>query len=162
MGTNVKMDALTIASILAYSQLWTDVETAKQFGVSSRSIRRYRREMDTDTALAALVHAKRNELELGWADDITATIRTSIRWLREVCASADKKDPATIVAVTQAVRVLADVKITKAVMDVKLQQYSQQQDQLLLQDAASNAETIDGTATVRGRPVQGVSEEVQE
>jgi hypothetical protein len=96
-----------------------DKAAADRYGVTMRSVENYRARLVTDTELVAFFAIKKQEFEDKWADELPAAIRASIRFLakaaNEVMVTAD-----TIHSIAGALKILADVTLTKQVLDARL------------------------------------------
>ncbi len=108
------------ARILVEAEYYGDAEAAKRAGVSTRSIQRWRRRMESDAHLSSFVALKKREFEQDWAGALAGGILAGIEFLQRAARDANPKDPNAIHAIAGAVKILAEIGITKAVLDVKL------------------------------------------
>lgn len=108
------------ASVLVEAAYFGDKAAADRFGLNVRTIERYRARLDEDTELSAFVAIKKQKFEDGWAEELPAAIRASIRFLAKAATEADHKDSQTIHSIAGALKILADVTLTKKVLDARL------------------------------------------
>ena len=112
------------ASVLVEAVYTNDADASEKYGISVRTLRRYRRQLHEDPELAAIVHTKGNELNKTWAQDFIAPLRKGAQFLIEAFESCrtDKsyiKNPVVIQAVAEAVRLCADVVLTSKAIDAQ-------------------------------------------
>lgn len=129
------------ASALAATMLLDDKTAAAKFGVSVRSVQRWRALLDTDDELAALVAQKKEALERDWAEDLGDAITKSIGFLGRAAADADTKDPAVIHSVAGALKILTDVATARQVLDARLRRQAGQTAETARQIPASRTGT---------------------
>jgi hypothetical protein len=108
------------AAILVEAAYRGDDETVKKWGVSRQSIYNYRNRLENDPKLLHTFTLLKKEYDTNWANDIPAAIRSGIDFLGRASKEADPKDPDAIHAVAGAVKILAEVGMTKAILDVRL------------------------------------------
>lgn len=108
-----------IADVLIEAARTTDVQAAQKFGVSARSVRRWRKELDKGGDLSAFVRLKKGQVEKGWADEAGATMTDAVKYLRRATAAATV-DAEMIYAVAGAFKVLNEALLAKALLDVRL------------------------------------------
>lgn len=116
----MKINYERAATILVEAAFSNDKTAAEKYGVTTRTVQRYRDRLETDDELALLVAIKKQRFEDGWADELSGAIRSSIRFLQRAANEADPKDPAVIHAVAGSLKILADVTLTKKVLDARL------------------------------------------
>jgi hypothetical protein len=108
------------ATILVEAAYFGDKQAADRYGVSVRTVERYRARMDEDDELSAFVAIKKQKFEDEWADELPGAIRASIRFLGRAAQEASAKDPQAIHSVAGSLKILADVALTKQVLDARL------------------------------------------
>jgi hypothetical protein len=108
------------AAVLVEAAYFGDKAAADRYGITVRSVERYRERLDDDIELSAFVTIKKQEFEDRWAEELPAAIRASIRFLAKAANEADHKDAQTIYSVAGALKILADVTLTKRVLDARL------------------------------------------
>ncbi len=106
--------------ILVEAAFFGDKTTAAKYGISPRTIHRYRKRLNEDAQLSALVKIKKDRMEQEWAKEMPAAIRASIDFLRKAANSAKTDDPDAIHAVAGALKILSEVAMTKKVIDARL------------------------------------------
>lgn len=108
------------AIILVEAAFFGDKPTARKFGVTTRTIQNYRQRLEEDDELSAFFTIKKQRFEDEWADELPAAIRASIRFLARAAQEANPMDPNVIHSVAGALKILADVTLTKQVLDARL------------------------------------------
>lgn len=105
------------ASILAESALYGDKVTSEKWGITTKSIRNYRAKLAVNQQLSLLFQLKRQQLESTWATEIPLALKAGIDFLKRATQSLDPADPKAIEAVTQSLKVLTEVLMTKEILD---------------------------------------------
>ncbi len=114
------------ATVLMDAIYTTDEKACQSYGVSVRTLQRWRRLLaDGDEELIASVAAKRTAADLAWANKLPAALSQGIEAIMECSAAirndeAAKKNPAVIHALAGAVRICADVHLTNKVIDARI------------------------------------------
>lgn len=108
------------STVLVEAAYQGDDVAAKKYGVSVRSVRRWRKRIDEDERLASFVRIKKDRMEQRWADELPSAIRASITYLQNAAQEVNKRDPDAIHAVAGALKILSDVALTKEVLDARL------------------------------------------
>lgn len=70
--------------------------------------------------MSQVVAIKKAQFEQEWATEIPTAIRAGIHFLGEAARQADPSNPEHIHAVAGAVKILAEVGLTKEILDAKL------------------------------------------
>ena len=113
------------AAVLVEAAYMTDERACDRFGVSLRSLQRWRKALATDDVLASCVATKKAALDAKWADDLTTPIRAAARFITDAALNADansKRNPEFVHAIVGALKVCADVHLTSKVLDVRIAQ----------------------------------------
>lgn len=108
------------AKMLVEAATLGDKATAKKYGISLRSLQRWRKRLEGDTDLSSAVAAKKARVEEGWADEIPGALRAAIAFLRKAAEKADPADPAAIHSVAGAMKLLSETSATWKVLDARL------------------------------------------
>jgi hypothetical protein len=104
----------------------TDEKACAKYGISIRSLQRWRRQLaDGDPELAGSVATKKAAFDAAWADELPAALRKGIQCLSECMDSlrADPKtftNPAMIHAVAGAMTICAEIYFTGKVIDSRI------------------------------------------
>ena len=106
--------------VLVEAAFFGDKPTAAKYGIATRTIHRYRKRLNEDAQLSALVKVKKDLMEQEWAEEMPAAIRASIEFLRKAATEAKATDPDVIHAIAGALKILSDVAMTKKVIDARL------------------------------------------
>lgn len=107
------------SAILVEAAFFGDVATARRWGVHTRTIENYRQRMDSDTQLVSLFQSKKESFESDWAKDIPMALRSAIRFLQTASQSVEVT-PESIHAVAGAAKILAEIGLTKEIIDARL------------------------------------------
>lgn len=73
-----------VAKILAEANLFNDKTTARRWGVSERSIRRWRANWEDDEEKEALLSVEAERLSLEWAKDATRSMKIAFAKAEEL------------------------------------------------------------------------------
>lgn len=121
-----KLDYDRVALILVEAAFFGEKKTAQRWGITDRTILNYRNKLSEDSALSDIFVLKKASFESDWASEIPASIRAGIRFLGEAANTADPASPEAIHAVAGAVKILAEVGLTKEILDVRLGRYNRE------------------------------------
>jgi len=105
---------------LAEAAFYGDTQAAEHFGISIRSIQRYRKRLKEDDKLASVVVEKKRILEEAWADELPGAIGSAVEFLHRAGKEADPTDPDAIHSVAGALKILSQVAMTRKVIDARL------------------------------------------
>ena len=117
--SDTRLDHDRVATILIEAAYQGDKDTAERWDISVRTIQRYRNRLDEDDELSRIVAVKKRQYETEWANELPAAIREATRFLQRAARESDPKDPAAVHAVAGALKILAEVGITKAILDAR-------------------------------------------
>lgn len=109
-----------IATILVYALYNTDAQAAKDFGVSTRTIWRYRAKIEKDPELAEIVSQKRIQAEAEWIDAGKDAMLTAIAFIRR-CALQLKPSADNAYAVAGALKIVSEVTATHKLIDLRIE-----------------------------------------
>lgn len=109
-----------IATILVYALYNTDAQAAKDFGVSTRTILRYRAKIEKDPELAEIVGRKREQAEAEWIDAGKDTMLSAIAFIRR-CALQLKPSADNAYAVAGALKIVSEVTATHKLIDLRIE-----------------------------------------
>lgn len=109
-----------IAQILVEAAYRGDVDTADKYGISIRTIQRWRALSENDVGLTRLIAQKKLAFEQGWADEAAGALKAGLEFLKEAAQKASKTDPNVIHAIAGAVKIASEVLITREVLDARL------------------------------------------
>lgn len=123
------------ASVLLEAVYTSDNDACAKYGISTRTLRSYRRKLQEDAEFAAIFHTKEDEMNKAWAGDFIIPLRKGAQFLLEAfeACRADKqyiKNPVVIQAVAEAVRLCADVVLTSKAIDAQFGDTNQPANQL--------------------------------
>lgn len=114
----------------------TDDMACAKFGITARTLRRYRQRQAEDTKLDDLFHAKKAQLDARWADSLPNVMLEAGRAIAEI-ASAIRSDPVmrrnpfALEKLAGALKLCADVYYTGKVIDARIAGQNRPTGQLL-------------------------------
>lgn len=114
------------ATVLLDSAYTTDDKACAKYGVSLRSLQRWRRQLaDGDPELAGFVATKKAAFDKAWADELPAALRKGMQCLSECMDGlrADPealKNPQMIHSIAGAMSICAEIYFTGKVIDSRI------------------------------------------
>lgn len=118
MSSFVDLDRAAL--ILVEAAFFGEKPTAKRWGINISTVRNYRARLHTDSDFANLFALKKRDFEqANWAGEIPAAIRNAVRFL-ERAAQEIEVSPESAHAIAGALKILAEVQLTKEILDVRL------------------------------------------
>jgi hypothetical protein len=113
------------AQVLIEALFTTDDEACAKYGITSRTLRRYRQRLANDPLLEALFQTKKSKLDDKWADTLPAAMREAVRAIAEICSSMRtdpiaRRNPFSLEKLAGALKLCADVYYTGKVIDARL------------------------------------------
>ena len=107
------------AAILVDAAYRGDEAAAELWGVSQRTVKRYRARIDTDDQLALAVQEKRQLVEQDWADTLPNTIRAAAEFIERAAKQGNPKDPNMVHAVAGGMKLVSEVMFVKQMLDAR-------------------------------------------
>ena len=117
------------AEVLLAAIFTTDEQACQKYGVSLRSLQRWRRQLaDGDPELAGFVATKKAAWDAAWAEGLPAALARGLQALekcfKEIHADTSAcKNPVVIHAVAGAVRIVAEIHLTSKVINARLRDH---------------------------------------
>jgi hypothetical protein len=114
------------AEVLLAAIFTTDEQACQKYGVSLRSLQRWRRLLvDGDPELAGCVAIKKQVFDAAWAEKLSPALSRGLQAMEkcfnEIIADPRHcKNPVVIHALAGAVRILAEVDLSSKVIDARL------------------------------------------
>ena len=108
------------ARIIAEAEFSPDKLVCDRYGITPRTLQRYRVQMAEDPKLSDCVASQKEALESEWVSDAIRTMRCQFRFLRKAAQQADAKDPAAIHAIAGAMKLLGDGVAGSRIIDARL------------------------------------------
>jgi hypothetical protein len=117
-----RLDLDKIAVVLVEAMYYGDTQTADRWGISTKTIQRYRNQFNDDPygELSRIVQIKKDKFETEWANEIPAAIRAALRFLMRAAEEADHKNPDVIHAIAGGMKIAAEIGLTKDMIDARL------------------------------------------
>ncbi|MHA2265380.1 MAG: hypothetical protein ACXAEN_23575 [Candidatus Thorarchaeota archaeon] len=139
-----RLDNERVATILVEALYYGDIRTAQRWGIHKRTVHNYRlRLKENSNGLVSIFNHKKQLFESEWASDIPATIRTAMRYIQRATNELDVT-PEGLHAVAGALKIVAEVGITKEMIDVRLQDFRYNR------QAESEVRQVDATRLLEG------------
>lgn len=107
------------AMVLVDAAYKGDKAAAELYGLTDRTLRNYRKRLLADTELSALFQHKRALVEKDWAADAPMAIKAGVAFLLRAAQEATVT-PEMVHAVAGSMKLLADMVLTKQVLDARL------------------------------------------
>jgi len=112
-----------VATILVEALFFGDARTAKKWGISKRTVDNYRVRLNNNTnGLVTVFKSKKELFEGEWANDIPVTVRIAMDYIRRASNELDIT-PEGVHAIAGALKIIAEVGLTKEMIDVRLQEF---------------------------------------
>lgn len=115
------------ATILVDAAYLGDPKAAQRNGCSERTIRNYRDRLESDEEFAALFQKKCDVYESRWADALAEPMRAAAEFLTQAATRANVQNAEVITAIAGALKIMADVRVTKEILDVRLAQVNRRE-----------------------------------
>jgi hypothetical protein len=109
-----------IAEILVDAYITRDDrETGARYGITDRTLRNWRRELERNPELADLFRAKKAKASEGWADEVPGALRAAVGFLRRAAEEGDPKDAKMVHSVAGALKMLSETAATWKILDAR-------------------------------------------
>ncbi len=109
-----------MAGILAEAAYYGDSQTAAKYGVSVRTLQRWRERLAEDQSLQAAFERARAAFEQEWASEAIVAIKAGLQFLAKAAQTAKASDPAAIHAVAGGVKIASEILTVREVLDARL------------------------------------------
>ena len=109
------VDALTLG----------DRAAAQKHNVSLKSIENWRARLESDPDLKKQFQLKQRAMHEAWIDEIPSALQAQLGFFKRMAQDGDPKDPETIRAVVEVLKVLTDIQFAKKLMDARLSELEQ-------------------------------------
>lgn len=107
-----KIPDRTMARILAESDFYSDEDLSVRWGISRRTIVRYRQRASVDPKLASIVTECRKDLQDVWVENALANLNSALIELKRRYTTARSKDDAECIqAIASALKIVGELKI---------------------------------------------------
>lgn len=113
------------AIILVQAAFYGEKQTAKEWGIHPNTITNYRKRLANDQELVEIFNEKKAAFEADWFSEIPGTIKIALNFIKQAAREANHKDPDVIHAVAGAMKIAAEIGLTKEFLDAKLKIYQQ-------------------------------------
>lgn len=109
-----------MAQALVDAAYTSDEAAASKHGVTVRTIRRWRDQLQDDPELVTKTATAHQAAQGSWVDTIDGAIQAGIDFLARAAAQANPCDPEAIHAVAGAVKILFEVQMSQQILDARL------------------------------------------
>jgi len=109
-----------VAQILIDAAYLGDRATASKWGISLRTVQRYWQRAETEPELTQAVSIMKEKREAEWAGCLTDVIFDIVQFLKLAAQNGDTRDPDMVAALDGALQTVADVKLTKEMLDARI------------------------------------------
>lgn len=132
------------ATVILEAAYTTDEIAIKKYGVSLRSLQRWRKSLSEDLALADVVRQKQEEFNRRWADEFPLMLLEAAQTLRSCFTHIRSNDkvkinPELIKSIAESVRLCGDVYLTSKAIDARIAPQDRSQGGLFGSDASAGA-----------------------
>lgn len=121
-----RLDLDRVAAILVEALYYGDAQAAERWGITTRTIINYRNRLADDVELSRIFADKKDKFETEWASEIPAAMRAGLRFLMKAAEEADHTDPDVIHAVAGGMKIMAEIGLTKDIIDARLGRHDRQ------------------------------------
>jgi hypothetical protein len=108
------------AKVLCDAAAMGDRACSEKWGVTTKTIKRYRSRLNCDPLMSQFVQQYRKLQNEHWVDQIPAAIVTGLHFLSTSFDSLQPGDAKTLIAVTKAVQVLGELLLTFQALDDRI------------------------------------------
>ena len=116
------IDTDRVAQVLVDAAYTGDEAAAAKWGISERTIKRYRARLGADDTLSLSVQEKRQLVEQDWAAELPAAIRAGAGFIHRAAEQGDPTDPNMVHAVAGGMKLVAEVLFAKQMLDARMAQ----------------------------------------
>lgn len=106
------------AMILVDALFKGDEQAAFDWGISKRTIQRFRKRLATDEGLASFVASKKTLAEQDWSKEANAAITAAVHYIRRA-ALKSKPSPEMVHAMAGALKIVSEALAQKRLIDVR-------------------------------------------
>lgn len=118
-----KLDKKHVANILIDAIYLGDAKACERYGISDRTLRRYKERLASDRELSALVHNKNEEIGKHVVPDCLYAVRAASKYIIDVSMNMDeitKRNPEMLHAVAGAMKISMEAAVTYQYIQAKL------------------------------------------
>lgn len=109
-----------IAEILVAAFLDGDRKASERYGITDRTLRNWRKLLDTEPKLSELFRAKKAQASEGWANEVPGAIRSAVTFLRRAAEEGDPTCPDMVHSIAGAMKLLSETAATWKLLDARL------------------------------------------
>lgn len=109
-----------MALILVEAELFGSTKASEKWGIHRNTVYNYRQALQENEALFNAYQLQKDKMLCNWADEIPAAVIACISFLRKAAEEADHTNPQVIEAISKALATLAEIGITKEMIDIRL------------------------------------------
>lgn len=129
------------ATVLIEAAYTTDEKACQKYGVSIRSLQRWRKSLASDPVLAGFVATKKEAVDKAWAESLPVAMKEATQTIASIAAAIRvhpqmKDSPLALEKLAGALKLCADVYYTGRIIDARLAGQNRPPDGLFGADAA--------------------------
>lgn len=109
-----------MARILVEAAYCGDDATCQKYGLSDRTLRRWRASLPDSPALSELVRIKKREYDKRWADEAPETIKAGMDFIKRAAQEGNSKNPDMVHAVAGGIKIVSEIMAVREYLDAKL------------------------------------------
>lgn len=130
------------AQVLLEALFTTDADACAKYGITDRTLRRFRQRLAEDPKLNNLFETKKRALDEQWADVLPGAMREAVESIREISIAlradpAARRNPFNLEKLAGALKLCADVYYTGKVIDARIADRNRPEKQLPGESAAA-------------------------
>jgi hypothetical protein len=109
-----------IARILVEAAYNGDEPTCHKYGISDRTLRRWKASLSENVQLSENVRLKKAEMDRNWADDAPLTIKAGMEFIAKAAQEGNAKNPDMVHAVAGGIKIVSEIMAVREYLDAKL------------------------------------------
>lgn len=140
-----EIDKELAATVILEAVFTTDDKACAKYGVSRRSLVRWRKALASDPVLSGVFTSKKAAFDKAWAEALPVSLRKGIELIGKAYDAIESdplmiKNPNVISAVADAVKICSEVFFTSQIIDARIHPENRPADGLFGSDAATGSE----------------------
>jgi len=109
-----------MARILVEAAYNGDDAACQKYGISDRTLRRWKAELPEYPQLSELVRIKKAEMDRNWADDAPMAVKACMEFIVKAAQEGNHKNSDMVHAVAGAMKIVSEVMAVREYLDAKL------------------------------------------
>lgn len=108
------------AIVLCDAMIMGDRVSAERWGLTQRSVQRYRDRLENDDKLRQITQEYRDKQTHQWLEDMPQALCAIVEFMKASAQELSPQNPGHLVAITKALEVLADIQLVQTVVESRL------------------------------------------